>query len=176
MTDTEAFKALCAEAKDLMKRLEGSSVQRVTVEADGARIEVERGAATLVAAPAVNGEAAVAVGAPITAAMAISPGARGASGEPEETDDCQTAGEGLEPEHGNLREKAPASTRVPRLRSQSLGRECALRAVRSSLRSRAKCEVRSAKRDGSVGLRTSHFALRTSHASAASYLLAHLLP
>ena len=27
MTDTEAFKALCAEARDLMKRLEGSSVQ-----------------------------------------------------------------------------------------------------------------------------------------------------
>ena len=28
MTDTEAFKALCAEAKDLMKRLEGTTVQK----------------------------------------------------------------------------------------------------------------------------------------------------
>ena len=44
MTDTEAFKALCAEAKDLMKRLEGSSVSKVTVELDDAKIEVERGA------------------------------------------------------------------------------------------------------------------------------------
>src|SRR3954454_2157135 len=80
MTDTEAFKALCAEAKDLMKRLEGSSVQRITVEAAGAKIEVERGAAVLTSAE-VNGSAAVsAVGSPISAAMAISPGARGASG------------------------------------------------------------------------------------------------
>ena len=34
MTDTETFKALCAEAKDLMKRLEGSTVQSITVELD----------------------------------------------------------------------------------------------------------------------------------------------
>jgi acetyl-CoA carboxylase biotin carboxyl carrier protein len=80
MTDTEAFKALCAEAKDLMKRLEGSSVQRITVEADGAKIEVERGVA-MVAAPApVDGAAHAVVGGAITSAMAISPGARGASG------------------------------------------------------------------------------------------------
>src|SRR4051794_10502115 len=78
MTDTEAFKALCAEAKDLMKRLEGSSVQSITVELDDAKIKVERGVPALIAAPApVDGAA---VGAPITAAMAISPGARGASG------------------------------------------------------------------------------------------------
>src|SRR5262249_19598604 len=81
MTDTEAFKALCAEAKDLMKRLEGSSVSKVTVELDDAKIEVERGAATVVAAPVADGAAhAVASSAPITAAMTISPGARGASG------------------------------------------------------------------------------------------------
>jgi len=78
MTDTEAFKALCAEAKDLMKRLEGSSVSKVTVELDDAKIEVERGVAT-VAAPA-DGPAQTVIGAPISASMGISPGARGASG------------------------------------------------------------------------------------------------
>ncbi len=40
MTDTETFKALCAEAKDLMKRLEGSTVHSVTVELDDANVEV----------------------------------------------------------------------------------------------------------------------------------------
>ena len=78
MTDTEAFKALCAEAKDLMKRLEGSSVSKVTVELDDAKIEVERGVATVAYAPPV--ESASVGGGAITSAMAISPGARGASG------------------------------------------------------------------------------------------------
>jgi acetyl-CoA carboxylase biotin carboxyl carrier protein len=77
MTDTEAFKALCAEAKDLMKRLEGSSVSKVTVELDDAKIEVERGAAAVAYAPV---EAPSAGAGPITSAMTISPGARGASG------------------------------------------------------------------------------------------------
>jgi acetyl-CoA carboxylase biotin carboxyl carrier protein len=80
MTDTEAFKALCAEAKDLMKRLEGSSVQSVTVELDDAKIKVERGAVPVV----VPGPGDVLAGAPpsgpISASMGISPGARGASG------------------------------------------------------------------------------------------------
>jgi acetyl-CoA carboxylase biotin carboxyl carrier protein len=79
MTDTEAFKALCAEAKDLMKRLEGSSVQSVTVELDDAKIKVERGVAVVAAgppAPVVSGQ--IPMGA-ITG-PGISPGARGASG------------------------------------------------------------------------------------------------
>ena len=80
MTDTEAFKALCAEAKDLMKRLEGSSVQSITVELDDAKIKVERGVAPVVAAPADGAAHAAVAGSAITAAMAISPGARGASG------------------------------------------------------------------------------------------------
>ena len=80
MTDTEAFKALCAEAKDLMKRLEGSSVQSITVELDDAKIEVERGVAAVAYAPADGAAQASVVGGPITSAMAISPGARGASG------------------------------------------------------------------------------------------------
>ena len=82
MTDTETFKALCAEAKDLMKRLEGSSVARVTVEADGARIEVERGFAQ-VAAPS-NGSGGSVVSGPVAmgafAGPGIAPEARGASG------------------------------------------------------------------------------------------------
>jgi acetyl-CoA carboxylase biotin carboxyl carrier protein len=81
MTDTETFKALCAEAKDLMKRLEGSSVQSVTVELDGAKIEVERATAVVAMpsaapAPAVSGQ--IPMGA--LTGPGISPGARGASG------------------------------------------------------------------------------------------------
>jgi acetyl-CoA carboxylase biotin carboxyl carrier protein len=78
--DPDAFKALCAEAKDLMKRLEGSSVQRVTVEANGAKIEVERGFAQ-VAAPAGGGPVVsgpIAMGA--FSGPGIAPEARGASG------------------------------------------------------------------------------------------------
>jgi acetyl-CoA carboxylase biotin carboxyl carrier protein len=80
MTDTETFKALCAEAKDLMKRLEGSSVQRVSVESDGARIEVER--AIAVSTPA-NGSGSVVSGQVAMGAFSgpgIAPEARGASG------------------------------------------------------------------------------------------------
>ena len=80
MTDTEAFKALCAEAKDLMKRLEGSSVQSITVELEDAKIKVERGVAPVVAAPVDGAAHAAVAGGAITAAMSISPGARGASG------------------------------------------------------------------------------------------------
>ena len=79
MTDTEAFKALCAEAKDLMKRLEGSSVSKVTVELDDAKIEVERGAVPVVMPAPAAGDVLVS-GGPISSAMSISPGARGASG------------------------------------------------------------------------------------------------
>jgi acetyl-CoA carboxylase biotin carboxyl carrier protein len=80
MTDTETFKALCAEAKDLMKRLESSSVQRITVEVDGAKIEVER-AMAVVAAPA---DGAAVVSGPVAmgafSGPGIAPEARGASG------------------------------------------------------------------------------------------------
>jgi acetyl-CoA carboxylase biotin carboxyl carrier protein len=82
MTDTDTFKALCTEAKDLMRRLEGSSVQSVTVEADGAKIKVERGVA-MVAAPADGAGAAVVSGPVAMGAFTgpgIAPEARGASG------------------------------------------------------------------------------------------------
>src|SRR4051812_10655379 len=86
MTDTETFKALCAEAKDLMKRLEGSSVQSVTVELDDAKIKVER--ATAVVSAAANGDSAGLTSAVVSGPIpmgaltgpGISPGARGASG------------------------------------------------------------------------------------------------
>jgi acetyl-CoA carboxylase biotin carboxyl carrier protein len=82
MTDTETFKALCAEAKDLMKRLESSSVQSITVEADGAKIKVER-AMAVVAAPADGASGAVVSGPVAMGAFTgpgIAPEARGASG------------------------------------------------------------------------------------------------
>ena len=74
MTDTEAFKALCAEAKDLMKRLEGSSVSKLTVELDDAKIEVERGMAVVTApdngapaaAPVLSGQIAHGVSTNVT--------------------------------------------------------------------------------------------------------------
>ena len=65
MTDTakgskgvpELVAAVWEEARDLIKRLEGSSVQRLSVEAGDTRIEIERGVASgppgaFVAAPA----------------------------------------------------------------------------------------------------------------------------
>jgi oxaloacetate decarboxylase (Na+ extruding) subunit alpha len=81
MTDTETFKALCAEAKDLIKRLEASSVQSITVEADGAKIKVER-ATAIVAAN--GGSSAAVVSGPVAmgafSGPGIAPEARGASG------------------------------------------------------------------------------------------------
>jgi acetyl-CoA carboxylase biotin carboxyl carrier protein len=85
MTDTETFKALCAEAKDLMKKLEASNLQRVVIESDGSKIEVERAVAVVhAAAPMAAGDGAAVVSGPIPmgafSGPGISPGARGASG------------------------------------------------------------------------------------------------
>jgi acetyl-CoA carboxylase biotin carboxyl carrier protein len=57
--DTELINAVWAEARELIKRLEGSSVQRFAVEAGDTRIEIERGIPTGLPA---------ALGAPSTAA------------------------------------------------------------------------------------------------------------
>ncbi|MGH2933604.1 MAG: acetyl-CoA carboxylase biotin carboxyl carrier protein [Gaiellaceae bacterium] len=60
--DQERINAVWAEARELIKRLEGSSVQRFAVEAGDTRIEIERGIpagipATLgIAAPAAAGD------------------------------------------------------------------------------------------------------------------------
>jgi len=67
--DQELIRAAWDEARDLVKRLEGSSVQRFSVEAGGTRIEIERGipagvAVTTVAAGAAAAPAADEGGAP----------------------------------------------------------------------------------------------------------------
>jgi acetyl-CoA carboxylase biotin carboxyl carrier protein len=80
--DTEAFRSLCAEARDLIGRLERSSVQSITVELGEARLQIER-AAPAAGAAAASPDAAAAAPSPGPLAMGafnISPGARGASG------------------------------------------------------------------------------------------------
>jgi acetyl-CoA carboxylase biotin carboxyl carrier protein len=81
--DQSMIESTWAEARDLVRRLEGTSVQRFAVKAGDYEIEIERGA-ILQAAPA-DGEAAapaasghVAGGA--TIGLGIAPEARGASG------------------------------------------------------------------------------------------------
>ena len=49
----DLIRAVWDEARDLIKRLEGSTVQRFAVEAGDTRIEIERGMPAGVAAPAV---------------------------------------------------------------------------------------------------------------------------
>ena len=72
----ELFKALCAEARDLMKRLEGSSVQRVTVEPTTSR---SRSSAAVARHGRRAGGPSSAAGRDRRAARG-SPGARAASG------------------------------------------------------------------------------------------------
>jgi acetyl-CoA carboxylase biotin carboxyl carrier protein len=65
--DKDLIKSLLDESRDLIKRLEGSTVQRLSVQAGEYRIEIERGA-TVVAAPGAVVAAPVAGGAAETAA------------------------------------------------------------------------------------------------------------
>jgi acetyl-CoA carboxylase biotin carboxyl carrier protein len=83
--DRELIESVWAEARDLIKRLEGSTVQRFAVAAGDYKIEIERGAPP--AAPGVPGAAPPPPPAPsgpvATGAgpgMSIAPGARMASG------------------------------------------------------------------------------------------------
>jgi acetyl-CoA carboxylase biotin carboxyl carrier protein len=89
--DRELIESVWAEARDLIKRLEGSTVQRFAVAAGDYKIEIERGAPPV--APGVPGAApppappAGGAGNPIGAVatgagpgMSIAPGARMASG------------------------------------------------------------------------------------------------
>ena len=50
--DEALLRALCEEARDLIQRLEASTVQRLAIQAGDYRIEIERGALTVAAAPA----------------------------------------------------------------------------------------------------------------------------
>jgi acetyl-CoA carboxylase biotin carboxyl carrier protein len=81
--DTELIKSVWAEARDLVRRLEGSTVQRFAVKAGEYEIEIERGLPT--AAPTNGMPEAPEMSVPMAVGSAnvgpgISPAARGASG------------------------------------------------------------------------------------------------
>ena len=79
--DSELIRSVWAEARDLVKRLEGSTVQRFAVKAGEYEIEIERGAPAPIAMPAGDSQPVVAP--PITSGAGlhpgVSPGGRGAS-------------------------------------------------------------------------------------------------
>lgn len=64
----ELIRAVWEEARDLIKRLEGSTVQRFSVEAGDTKIEIERGMPAGVVASALPAAAAAAPGEDTTAA------------------------------------------------------------------------------------------------------------
>jgi acetyl-CoA carboxylase biotin carboxyl carrier protein len=81
--DDQLLQSVWAEARDLVKRLEGSSVQRLAVAAGNCKIEIERGAPApmpVAAAPGaevpqISGHVAGGAG-----GLGVAPGARAASG------------------------------------------------------------------------------------------------
>jgi len=81
--DRELIESVWAEARDLVKRLEGSSVQRFAVAAGDYKIEIERGAPPAAAAPP-PAEAPAGASGPIAPSagpgLGVAPGARMASG------------------------------------------------------------------------------------------------
>jgi acetyl-CoA carboxylase biotin carboxyl carrier protein len=81
--DRELIESVWAEARDLVKRLEGSSVQRFAVAAGDYKIEIERGAPPAAGAEAAAAPASVSSG-PIAPSagpgLGVAPGARMASG------------------------------------------------------------------------------------------------
>jgi acetyl-CoA carboxylase biotin carboxyl carrier protein len=84
--DRELIESVWAEARDLIKRLEGSTVQRFAVAAGDYRIEIERGspAATAQGTPAAAPPPSLPPSGPVATGagpgMSIAPGARMASG------------------------------------------------------------------------------------------------
>jgi len=83
--DRELIESVWAEARDLIKRLEGSTVQRFAVAAGDYKIEIERGAPAPAAGGAgVSAPTPPAPGGPVATGagpgMSIAPGARMASG------------------------------------------------------------------------------------------------
>ena len=61
--DQEFVRVVWEEARDLITRLEGSTVQRFSVEAAGTRIEIERRPGTVIAPALAPAAAAIAAGA-----------------------------------------------------------------------------------------------------------------
>ncbi len=86
--DRDMIESVWAEARDLVKKLEGTTVQRFAVAAGEYSIEIERGAPVTVSLPAAaaagNGEAAISSGQPVATGagpgLGVAPGARMASG------------------------------------------------------------------------------------------------
>ena len=86
--DREMIESVWAEARDLIRRLEGSTVQRFAVAAGDYKIEIERGAPAPIASPPPPGDAAdgasLSAGHPIATGagpgFGVAPGARMASG------------------------------------------------------------------------------------------------
>lgn len=74
--DGDLIRSMTEEARDLIKRLEGSTVQRLAVQAGEYKIEIERGAPTVI----VSSEAAAA---PM---MAVAPAAGDGVGQAAEAD------------------------------------------------------------------------------------------
>jgi acetyl-CoA carboxylase biotin carboxyl carrier protein len=83
--DRDMIESVWAEARDLVRKLEGTTVQRFAVEAGEYKIEIERGAPVAISVPpAVDGEPALSAGGPIATGagpgLGVAPGARMASG------------------------------------------------------------------------------------------------
>ena len=81
----ELLEAVWAEARDLVRKLEGSTVQRLAVAAGDCKIEIERGApAPVMAAPDAAAADAPALSGPVATGagpgLGVAAGARGASG------------------------------------------------------------------------------------------------
>ena len=82
--DPQLLEAVWAEARDLVKKLEGSTVQRLAVAAGDCSIEIERGAPAPIAAPADPSAEMPQISGPVATGagpgLGVAPGARGASG------------------------------------------------------------------------------------------------
>jgi acetyl-CoA carboxylase biotin carboxyl carrier protein len=84
--EREMIESVWAEARDLVRRLEGSTVQRFVVAAGDYRIEIERGGTAALALPQASADAAARPpsGQPVAGGagpgMGVDPGARMASG------------------------------------------------------------------------------------------------
>src|SRR5579862_2104245 len=84
--DRDMIESVWAEARDLVKKLEGTTVQRFAVAAGEYSIEIERGAPVTVSLPAAaaDGDAAVPSAQPVATGagpgFGVAPGARMASG------------------------------------------------------------------------------------------------
>ena len=82
--DEQLLQSVWTEARDLVKRLEGSSVQRLAVAAGNCKIEIERASPAMIApgdapaaeVPQISGPVATGAG----PGLGVAPGARGASG------------------------------------------------------------------------------------------------